>query len=76
MNAELFIQRVLWQIQITTVKSIKISRNSEKKDLTLAILNKLNIKRNQYNEKWLMTIITMIISTIILNWEKNIEYEG
>ena len=76
MNAELFIKRVLWQIQTATVKSIKISRNSEKKDLTLAILNKLNIKRNQYNEKWLMTIITMIISTIILNWEKNIEYEG
>ena len=45
MNAELFIQRILWQIQITTVKTIKISRDSEKKDLTLAILNKLKVKK-------------------------------
>ena len=45
MNAELFIQRALWPIQITTVKSIKISRNSKKEDLTLAILNKLKVNK-------------------------------
>ena len=45
MNAELFIKRVLWQIQTATVKAIKISRNSEKKDLTLALLNKLKVKK-------------------------------
>ena len=45
MNAELFIQRALWPFQITTVKSIKISRNSKKEDLTLAILNKLKVNK-------------------------------